>query len=185
MRFVFFGLSIASAWGSGHATTYRGLLRELAARGHTCVFYEKRAPWFDDTCDLPGADFCDIRRYEAWPPEAVQATVAEADVVVLGSYAADGIAIADWLPGRTRALLAYYDIDTPVTLERFEVAGETEYLRADQLSRFDLVLSFAGGPALGELRRFGARRAHPLYCAVDPSLHRPVPPDPQYVCDLG
>jgi spore maturation protein CgeB len=34
LSFVFLGLSITSSWGNGHATTYRGLLRELAKRGH-------------------------------------------------------------------------------------------------------------------------------------------------------
>jgi spore maturation protein CgeB len=185
MNYVFFGLSIASSWGNGHATTFRGLVRELAARGHEVTFYERRTEWYDANCDLPRADYCDIRRYEAWPPPDAAAAVAEADVVVLGSYAVDGIAIADWLPGATRALLLYYDIDTPVTLEQLRGAGRTEYLRADQLARFDAVLSFGGGPVLDELRSFGARRVEPFYCAVDAELYRPVPPDARFRCDLG
>jgi spore maturation protein CgeB len=185
MKLVFFGLSIASAWGSGHATTYRGLLRELHRRGHDLVFYEKRAEWFDNTCDLPRADYCDVRRYERWPPPGAAAAVGAADAVVLGSYAMDGVAIADWLPASTSALLAYYDIDTPVTLEQFQVRGRTDYLEPRQLAHFDLVLSFAGGPALDELRALGARRAEPLYCAVDADLHRPAASDPRFVCDLG
>ena len=31
MRLVFLGLSLSSSWGNGHATTYRALLRALAA----------------------------------------------------------------------------------------------------------------------------------------------------------
>ena len=38
LRYVFLGLSITSSWGNGHATTYRALLRELAARGHEITF---------------------------------------------------------------------------------------------------------------------------------------------------
>jgi spore maturation protein CgeB len=34
MKLVFFGLSITSSWGNGHATTYRALLRELNKLGH-------------------------------------------------------------------------------------------------------------------------------------------------------
>ena len=34
LSIVILGLSITSSWGNGHATTYRGLVRELAARGH-------------------------------------------------------------------------------------------------------------------------------------------------------
>jgi spore maturation protein CgeB len=185
MRFVFFGLSITSSWGNGHATTYRGLSRELARRGHTVAFYEHRTPWYEAHCDLPAADYCAIERYERWPPAGAEAAVAAADVVVLGSYAVDGEAIADWLPAHTRALLTYYDIDTPVTLERFEQAGRADYLRAEQLARFDLVLSFSGGPALDALGRWGARRAEALYCAVDPAHYRPVALDERFACDLG
>ncbi|MGH2354317.1 MAG: CgeB family protein [Chloroflexota bacterium] len=189
MQWVFFGLSIASAWGSGHATTYRGLIRELFRRGHQITFYERRTEWYDRHCDLPQADYCDIRRYEAWPPPGVDESVAEADVVVLGSFAGaeygDGVAIADWLPAHTKALLAYYDIDTPRTLVAFRESGRTPYLLRSQLPLFDVVLSFAGGPVLDELRRWGARRAEPFYCAVDPALHRPGEPVEQYRCDLG
>src|SRR5919201_320299 len=107
MDFVFFGLSIASAWGSGHATTYRGLVRELFQRGHHVIFYEKRTEWYDNNCDLAYADYCDIQRYEAWPPPGSEEAVRTAEVVVLGSLSADGITIADWLPQGTKALLIY------------------------------------------------------------------------------
>src|SRR4051812_29881107 len=38
MKIVILGLSITSSWGNGHATTYRGLVRELAAQGHDVLF---------------------------------------------------------------------------------------------------------------------------------------------------
>lgn len=41
MRIVILGLSITSSWGNGHATTYRALLRALAARGHHLLFLER------------------------------------------------------------------------------------------------------------------------------------------------
>ena len=34
MKLVVLGLSLSSSWGNGHATTFRGLLAEFAARGH-------------------------------------------------------------------------------------------------------------------------------------------------------
>jgi len=189
MRFVFFGLSIASAWGSGHATTYRGLIRELSRRRHRSIFYERRTEWYDQNCDLPQAEYCDIRRYHSWPPPDAGEAVGAADVVVLGSFAGagygDGVAIAEWLPRHTRALLVYYDIDTPRTLAAFRENGHTHYLQRSQLPYFDLVLSFAGGPVLDELRRWGARRVEPFYCAIDPELHHPGTPAAAYRCDLG
>src|SRR4051794_23159358 len=43
---VIIGLSITSSWGNGHATTYRGLVRELARRGHDVLFLEHDRPWY-------------------------------------------------------------------------------------------------------------------------------------------
>jgi len=146
MRLVFFGLSISSSWGNGHATCYRGLLKALHDRGHSAVFYERRTEWYDSNCDLPAAPYCDIRRYQTWPPPDAAAAVAAADVVVLGSLAGDGRAIAGWLPGRTAALLVYYDIDTPKTLTAFAREGAAAYLSPRQLPAFDLVLSSSTGP---------------------------------------
>ena len=50
---VILGLSITSSWGNGHATTYRGLVRELARRGHRVLFLEQDVPWYAAHRDLP------------------------------------------------------------------------------------------------------------------------------------
>ena len=52
MKIVIFGLSITSSWGNGHATTYRGLVRELARRGHQVHFIERDMSWYADNRDL-------------------------------------------------------------------------------------------------------------------------------------
>ena len=39
MNIVMLGLSITSSWGNGHATTYRALVRGLAARGHDVLLF--------------------------------------------------------------------------------------------------------------------------------------------------
>ncbi len=72
-----------------------------------------------------------------------------------------------------KGLLAFYDIDTPVTVAQLR-EDRCEYLAREQLAAFDLYLSFAGGPVLDELHALGARRAAPLYCSVDPDVHAPV-----------
>jgi hypothetical protein len=41
---VIIGLAITSSWGNGHATTYRGLVRELTRRGHEVLFLERDLP---------------------------------------------------------------------------------------------------------------------------------------------
>jgi spore maturation protein CgeB len=53
LRIVILGLSITSSWGNGHATTYRGLMRELFARGHDLVFLERDVEWYASNRDLP------------------------------------------------------------------------------------------------------------------------------------
>jgi spore maturation protein CgeB len=53
--------------------------------------------------------------------------------------------------------------------------GECEYLTPALVPRFDLYLSFAGGPILQRLqKKFGARRVQPLYCSVEPRDYYPV-----------
>ena len=53
MNIVILGLSITSSWGNGHATTYRALVRGLAARGHDVLFLERNLRWYADNRDLP------------------------------------------------------------------------------------------------------------------------------------
>lgn len=53
MKIVIAGLSITSSWGNGHATTFRGLVRELSARGHEVLFLERDVPWYATNRDLP------------------------------------------------------------------------------------------------------------------------------------
>jgi spore maturation protein CgeB len=63
---------------------------------------------------------------------------------------------------------------------------EVDYIGPRGLSDFDFVLSYTGGKALDLLRDYlGAPATAPLYGHVDPSLHRPVPPQEQYRSHLS
>jgi spore maturation protein CgeB len=106
--------------------------------------------------------------------------VADADLVILGSYVPDGAALADWITMTAKGVTAFYDIDTPVTLAAL-ADGDADYIRAKTIPRFDLYLSFTGGPALDTIEStFGSPRARALYCAVDPGLHAPVETAPRW-----
>ncbi|HEU4414293.1 MAG TPA: glycosyltransferase, partial [Candidatus Angelobacter sp.] len=84
-----------------------------------------------------------------------------------------------------RPLLAYYDLDTPVTLNSLR-HGEADYVRRDQIAAFDLVLSFTGGRSLLALENeFGARMARPLYGCVDPDDYRRTAARRDFICDLS
>ncbi len=176
MKLVVLGLSITSSWGNGHATTYRGLLREMTRRGHEVLFLERDVPWYAAHRDLPNPVFCATRLYpDLAALQRIHSTaIAEADAVILGSFVPNGAEVGDWLCRTARGLKAFYDIDTPVTLARLR-RGEHDYLTPELIPRFDLYLSFTGGPTLELLEEeFGAPAARALYCSVDERLYRPV-----------
>jgi spore maturation protein CgeB len=183
---VFLGLSITSSWGNGHATNYRALVGELVARGHEVLFCERDVPWYAAHRDLPVPDAGSLCLYADLDElrRRAEAAVADADLVVLGSYVPEGVAVGDWALDVAPGRVAFYDIDTPVTLEKL-AAGDEEYVSAEQLSRFDLYLSFTGGPTLDRLREeWGVRRPLFFPCLVDPRAYRPSP-DVAVRYDLG
>jgi len=52
--------------------------------------------------------------------------------------------------------------------------------------RYDLIFTYGGGPKVVDAyRRLGAHDCIPVYNALDPSTHHPVPPDPRFACDLA
>jgi spore maturation protein CgeB len=176
MNIVMLGLSLTSSWGNGHASTYRSLIRTLAARGHRVTFLERDAPWYREHRDLHEAPYCRIELYQTLSevPARFGELIASADLVILGSYVPDGAALGDWLTSHAAGVTAFYDIDTPVTLAQLE-RGKADYISASLIPRFDLYLSFTGGPVLELIEAsYGSPRARALYCAVDPDLYAPV-----------
>jgi len=185
MRIIFLGLSITSSWGNGHATTYRGLVRELSRRGHSVLFLERDTPWYAGNRDLPEPPYGTTAIYTSVDELKTRFTgeVDGADLVVVGSYVPEGVAVAEWVLDCGPRATAFYDIDTPVTLEKLG-RGDYEYISPDLIPRFDLYLSFNGGPVLELLeRQWGARRATPLYCSADLDNYYPEPTHTQW--DLG
>jgi len=176
LRIVVLGLSLSSSWGNGHATTYRSLLRALSARGHDILFLERDVPWYAATRDLTRPGYCRLAFYTSLSDlERHRAEIAAADVVVVGSYVPDGIAVGQLVQQTARGVKAFYDIDTPVTLEDIE-AGTCTYLSPDLIAGYDLYLSFTGGPVLKHIERtYGVPTARALYCSVDPDVYAPLP----------
>jgi spore maturation protein CgeB len=185
MNLVIFGLSITSSWGNGHATTYRGLVRELAARGHEVLFLERDVPWYADHRDAPHLPHVTISLYRSLAELKMRyrASVRDADAVIVGSYVPQGALVGEWVLDTARGVTAFYDIDTPVTLAKLR-RRETDYLSPALVPRYDLYLSFTGGPTLRRIEReFGSPRARALYCSVDPAAHYPEPHECEW--DLG
>jgi spore maturation protein CgeB len=188
MRLVVFGLSISSSWGNGHATLWRGLVRALARRGTSVVFFERDVPYYREHRDLVELEGLELRLYEDWREvvPAACAALASADAAIVTSFCPDGVAATELALESGVPLRAFYDLDTPVTLEKARRGERIPWLGAEALAPFHLVLSYTGGSSLADLERLlGAKRTRPLYGWVDPDVHQPKPPASEYAGDLS
>jgi spore maturation protein CgeB len=189
MKIAFYGSSLLSSYWNGAATYYRGLLSELARRGHTITFYEPDAFDRQKHRDIEPPDYASVKVYAA-TDEAVREVIAEAaqaDVVIKAS----GVGVYDdvLLAGvaaaaRPGAIRMFCDVDAPATLA--ELRANPDHPMHRILPELDLVITYGGGPPVIEAYEgFGARRCVPIYNALDPSTHFPVPADPRFVADLS
>jgi spore maturation protein CgeB len=182
---VFLGLSITSSWGNTHASIYRGLVHALTRRSHQVLFLERDLPWYARRRDLPRPPYGKTELYRSLDElrDRFADPIARADVVVIGSFVPEGCQVASWALAAAGGLVAFYDLDTPVTLSRL-TRGVHEYIAPELVPRFDLYLSLAAGPTLARLEReYGARRAVALHSGVDPAEYHPTAGPP--VADLG
>jgi spore maturation protein CgeB len=188
MKIVIFGLSISSAWGNGHATTYRALCKALSKRKHDIVFFERNVEWYEQNRDLPKPPYCTFKLFETWNAilPVVRRELRGADVAIVGSYFPDGIAALDEILSRNVPVKAFYDIDTPITIAGLRTEGKTAYLLKEHLPELDVYFSFTGGPMLQELEmQFGVPSAAPLYCSVDPENYYRKHLNRKFQCDLS
>jgi len=189
MNIAFYGSSLLSSYWNGAATYYRGLLGALAGLGHSITFYEPDAFDRQSHRDIAPPDWCRVVVYDA-TPEALAGVLAEArqaDVVVKAS----GVGVFDdeLLTGvldhaRPGALRVFMDVDAPATLAAVR-ANPADPMHA-ALKRLDLVLTYGGGPPVVDAyMALGARACVPIYNALDPATHHPVPADPRFAADLA
>jgi spore maturation protein CgeB len=189
LRIAFFGSSLVSAFWNGAATYYRGIVQALHARGHTVTFYEPDAYDRQLHRDIPDPDWAKVVVYEPTADAALAALASAAgyDLVVKAS----GVGVFDGLLEeavlglqRPGTLVAFWDVDAPATLDR--VASDPADPFARLVPRYDLVLTYGGGdPVVRGYRALGARECVPIYNALDPATHFPVPPDPRFAADLS
>lgn len=189
MKIAFYGSSLLSSYWNGAATYYRGLLSDLARYGHRITFYEPDAFDRQQHRDIDPPPYAEVKVYSA-TPEAMRSVAAEAagaDVVVKAS----GVGIFDdeLLQGviaasRPEAIRIFWDVDAPATLAEMRSNPDHGLHRA--MPELDLVLTYGGGPpVITAYEQFGARRCIPIYNALDPSTHHPVPPEPRFAADLA
>jgi spore maturation protein CgeB len=189
MKIAFFGSSLVSSYWNGAATYYRGMLREIALRGHEITFYEPDAFERQQHRDIDDPSWAAVCVYpataEGWQRSVARA-VKSADLIVKAS----GVGVFDReledavaaLPARI--VRAYWDVDAPATLDAIE-AEPAHHLR-HVIPAYDVVLTYGGGSrVVNAYKRFGARDCIPIYNALDPATHHPVPPLAEFACDLS
>lgn len=189
MRIAFYGSSLLSSYWNGAATYYRGLLRALAERGYDITFYEPDAYDRQKHRDIDPPEWCKVVVYPATPEglAAVAAPAAHADIVVKASGVGvmdDEIMAAVMAAASPRALIIWWDVDAPATLAELRAADQHPLRRA--VRKVDCVLTYGGGmPVVEGYRALGARDCVPIYNALDPSTHHPVPHKPDFAADLA
>jgi spore maturation protein CgeB len=189
MKIAFYGSSLLSSWWNGAATYYRGLLSDLASRGYEITFYEPDAYDRQQHRDMEPPAWARSVVYPA-TLEGLRYVLGEAraaDIVVKAS----GVGVFDdeLIAGIVQhagpeALKIFWDVDAAATLE--EMAGAADHPVRQALKSLDLVLTYGGGPpVVNRYREFGAAQCIPVYNALDPSTHHPVPAAPRFAADLA
>ena len=189
MKFAFFGSSLVSAYWNGAATYYRGIIKAMHERGHEIVFYEPDAYDRQKNRDIEDPEYASIKVYQNSSTAVFEALddAKDADVIVKTS----GVGVFDELLEKEVVNLkkedrfvVFWDVDAPATLDRVK-HDERDYFRKI-IPRFDLVLTYGGGdPVVNTYKAFGARQCFPIYNALDPSTHHPVPRDARFDADLA
>jgi spore maturation protein CgeB len=187
---AFFGSSLVSAYWNGAATYYRGVIRALHAHGHRVTFYEPDAFGRQQHRDIDDPDWARVVVYPGEGEEGVTRMLqraSHADLIVKAS----GVGVFDELLERgvlehrhPGSIVAFWDVDAPATLERVEQNVSDAF--RPLIPKYDIVFTYGGGdPVVNGYKALGARACVPIYNALDPSTHHPVPPDPRFACDLG
>ena len=189
MKIAFYGSSLLSSYWNGAATYYRGILSTLAPLGYKITFYEPDAFDRQSHRDIEPPDYARVVVYPA-TMDGLRSVLNEApaaDIVIKAS----GVGVFDdeLLAGiltkaRPNAVKLFWDVDAAATLDGLR--SEPAHTLRAALPQLDLVLTYGGGPpVIDAYRGFGARKCIPIYNALDPATHHPVPPQPRFAADLA
>ncbi len=189
MKIAFYGSSLVSSYWNGAATYYRGILKALHKRGYDITFYEPDAFDRQQHRDIDPPAYAKSVVYPATIDalNGVLAEAAKADIVVKANGV--GVFDAELLEGivrhaRPNALRIFWDVDAAATLDEMRADASHPVLKA--LPDLDMVLTYGGGPPVVDAYTgFGAARCIPVYNALDPETHHPVPRDERFACDLA
>ena len=189
MNIAFFGSSLVSAYWNGAATYYRGIIRALHSLGHQVTFYEPDAYDRQKHRDIPDPDWARVVVYAA-DEGGVLGALERARGVDL-AVKTSGVGVFDELLESaileikdSHTLAIFWDVDAPVTLDRVKADRSDRF--NDLIPLYDLILTYGGGdPVVNAYLELGARMCVPIYNALDPDTHHPVPAEERFACDLA
>lgn len=186
---AFFGSSIVSAFWNGAATYYRGIIKELASRGHRVSFFEPQAFDRQEHKDFANIDYVKSIVYNA-DNDGVKSVIKQAgsyDVIIKAS----GVGVYDSFLEQEllgyqakQKTIIFWDVDAPATLDRIEKDPKDKF--RELIGMYDVVLTYGGGQkVVATYKKFGAKNCYPVYNALDPDTHFPVPSDARFEATLG
>ena len=188
MRMYVIGSSLTSSYWNGAATYYRGMYKNLHALGHEITFAEPDIYKRQQHRDCPTISYANVRVYQTPRDlDSVLSEACESDLIIKhsGVGADDEILEREVLNCRSgHTSVAFWDVDAPATLARVEEKLSDPF--RELIPQYDLIFTYGGGePVVDHYLRLGARNCYPIYNALDPDTHFPVPEDPQSKCDLA
>lgn len=189
MHIAFFGSSLVSAYWNGAATYYRGVIRALHGRGHKITFYEPDAYCRQEHRDIADPPWARVVVYQATEQAAIRAAreSRKADLIVKASGvgAFDDLLQQEVLDQRNASnLVVFWDVDAPATLDRLAQDPGDPFISL--IPQYDAIFTYGGGePVIRAYLALGARECIPIYNALDPSTHYPVPRERRFEGDLG
>ena len=177
MRIAYLTHSLASCWNHGNAHFLRGVLRDLAARGHEVEAFEPAGAWslanlLRDHGEAGLAAFRtaypDLRSTVYDDPAAVAERAADADLVIVHEWNEPAVvaALGDARRRGARFTLLFHDT-------HHRAVSDPAAMRAFDLGGYDGVLAF--GEALATVYRdWGwGERVFTWHEAADTTLFRP------------
>jgi spore maturation protein CgeB len=187
MRIFVFGSSITSSYWNGAATYYRGIYKQLHALGHDVMFAEPDAYGRQQNRDAGNLSYVSTVIYKhalEIPALLKQATACDLVVKHSGVGVFDDLLEEKILECRSEnTRVAFWDVDAPATLARVEASASDAF--RPLIPKYDFIFTYGGGaPVVEHYQRLGAANCHPIYNALDPETHHPVPSDATLACDL-
>ncbi|RWH69404.1 MAG: glycosyltransferase [Mesorhizobium sp.] len=178
MRFLFYTHSAVSDWNHGNAHFQRGIMRELAARGHEVVALEPTDGWSRSNLVAQQGPFA-VERFRKDFPELMAVTYGSAFEHEAWLAGADIVIVHEWtekdLVARIGQARAYCNFTLLFHDTHHRAVSATQAIAALQLDHYDGVLVF--GEVLREsyLRAGWGKRVFTWHEAADDRLFKPCP----------